>query len=352
MEPERNIEKRLRAFAKKRRADAGDPLKLHPATRRQLQAEVARRHAETPEEDSVSLWQFFRQQWAFLLSFALVIFFGAALFLPALSKAKHKAKSAVAMNQPASVAAAGAVTTDSDAGGRNGFGHGVASRDAATGPAGASAISSVSNENLEVREEPEQKLLFRADAPAADGLSGLSNNSQRFRQTLAVAAKMPPVLASFEVRQNGNALAVVDRDGSVYSGFIQPEMPAAQSVPPAAAVPPAEKDKDASALKSERPAAQSVLAQNNYFFRVAGQNRTSKQNVVFVGNMIPLTNTLLNASQNQPGRSAGFNGALLLVTNNQNSRLQSALFSNVRITGTVTVDATNRMEINAMPVAP
>ena len=42
MEPERNIEKLLRAFAKKRRADAGDPLKLHPALRRQLQAEVAR----------------------------------------------------------------------------------------------------------------------------------------------------------------------------------------------------------------------------------------------------------------------------------------------------------------------
>ena len=42
MEPERPIEKLLRAFAKKRRDDAGAPLEPHPATRRMLQGEVAR----------------------------------------------------------------------------------------------------------------------------------------------------------------------------------------------------------------------------------------------------------------------------------------------------------------------
>ena len=31
-------------------------------------------------------------------------------------------------------------------------------------------------------------------------------------------AKTPRVLAGFEVQQNGNAIAVVDRDGSVYTG--------------------------------------------------------------------------------------------------------------------------------------
>ena len=42
MEPERKIEKLLRAYAKKRRAEAGDSLKLHPANRRILQDEAAR----------------------------------------------------------------------------------------------------------------------------------------------------------------------------------------------------------------------------------------------------------------------------------------------------------------------
>ena len=52
METERKIEKLLRAYAKKRRADAGDPLKLHPATRRLLQGEVARRKPKPDDEEA------------------------------------------------------------------------------------------------------------------------------------------------------------------------------------------------------------------------------------------------------------------------------------------------------------
>jgi hypothetical protein len=99
MEPERKIEKVLRAYAKKRRAQAHEPLKLHTATRRVLQSEVARNVPKPDEEEtSVSLWELFRQRWAFLLSFALIVFFGAALFLPALSSAKKKAQMVTAMN--------------------------------------------------------------------------------------------------------------------------------------------------------------------------------------------------------------------------------------------------------------
>ncbi len=97
MEPERKIEKWLRACAKKRRDAAGEPLKMHPATRRILQNEVAR--IERPEEKpSLSLWQLVRQEWAWLAGFALIIFFSATLFLPALSSAKHKAQNANALN--------------------------------------------------------------------------------------------------------------------------------------------------------------------------------------------------------------------------------------------------------------
>jgi hypothetical protein len=42
MEPERKIEKWLRAFAKKRREQASQPLELRPATRQRLQREIAR----------------------------------------------------------------------------------------------------------------------------------------------------------------------------------------------------------------------------------------------------------------------------------------------------------------------
>src|SRR5271154_2868098 len=98
MESERKIEKLLRAYAKKRRAQAGDLLKLYPATRRILQDEVARNAPKPDEENApMTLWELFRQRWAVLLGFALVVFFGAALFLPALSKAKKKAQTVSAM---------------------------------------------------------------------------------------------------------------------------------------------------------------------------------------------------------------------------------------------------------------
>jgi hypothetical protein len=46
MNDERPIEKLLRRYAKKRRDDAGAPVELHPATRRMLQGEVARRFSK------------------------------------------------------------------------------------------------------------------------------------------------------------------------------------------------------------------------------------------------------------------------------------------------------------------
>src|SRR6185437_11069500 len=43
MEPERRIEKLLRAFAKKRREQAPESMELHSAMRQQLHREIARR---------------------------------------------------------------------------------------------------------------------------------------------------------------------------------------------------------------------------------------------------------------------------------------------------------------------
>src|SRR5580704_12270059 len=83
MEPERKIEKWLRAYAKKRRGQAKDSFDLHPASRRMLQDEIARQ-ASTPEDedDSVSLWEVLRQQWAWLLVFTACIFLIATIFMP------------------------------------------------------------------------------------------------------------------------------------------------------------------------------------------------------------------------------------------------------------------------------
>jgi hypothetical protein len=61
-EPERPIEKLLRAAASKRRDDAGAPLELHPATRRLLQGEAARKFAAA-HRASRSFFQGVAQLW-------------------------------------------------------------------------------------------------------------------------------------------------------------------------------------------------------------------------------------------------------------------------------------------------
>jgi hypothetical protein len=60
-EPEKKIDESLRAYANKRREDAGAPLDLHPATRRMLQGEVAKLRAAQPAERR--WWQVFFPAW-------------------------------------------------------------------------------------------------------------------------------------------------------------------------------------------------------------------------------------------------------------------------------------------------
>jgi hypothetical protein len=92
MEPERTIEKLLRAYAKKRRERADASLKMHPATRRRLQDEIARSAPDPDDEsESLSLWELIRQQWAFLLSFAVCIFLLAMMLWPVINSFKKKA---------------------------------------------------------------------------------------------------------------------------------------------------------------------------------------------------------------------------------------------------------------------
>ena len=99
MEPERKIEKLLRAFAKKRRADAGDSLKLHPATRRLLQGEAARRAPKAAGGNLfVRLFGRLGPGLIYATCFAVVVFMGAALLLPSFSKAKGRSQLAGAKN--------------------------------------------------------------------------------------------------------------------------------------------------------------------------------------------------------------------------------------------------------------
>lgn len=91
MEPERKIEKWLRAYAKKRKGQAGGLFDLHPATRRLLHGEIARNtlEREGKDDETASLWKVFRRGWAYLLGFALCIFLIAAVFFHELNSSNN-----------------------------------------------------------------------------------------------------------------------------------------------------------------------------------------------------------------------------------------------------------------------
>ena len=457
MEPERKIEKLLRAYAKKRKADAGDAFTLHPATRRRLQAEVDRQFAEPPEEESVSLWKLFRQQWAVLAVFALVIFFGASLFLPALSKAKVKSQSASAMSNLRQIGVAAQMAAVDNNGKLpatlDELTNGLLPQNILNDPAsGKRFVFAASGEKLDslssnavlayspedkkgravllangsvqmmsrkqfddltqrelkapaapvevadTRREPTEesqldgKLAF--DQPAVttapvvasgtmalNGINtfsgggggkdfGLENkdrlvataapaaalakqlfkdaersksetlgvigNSQKFRNAVANTA---PVLVSFELQQNGSNIAVVDADGSIYQGSLQTNSAIAQNQVPVAAPPGAAQSQISNVANNQ------VVAGNNFYFRVAGQNRTSKQNVVFTGNLLPLAGGTVNSQAGGTVNNSAGGGEMSQAQN-------TAIFSNSRIAGTATVDTTNQIEINALPTTP
>jgi hypothetical protein len=180
--------------------------------------------------------------------------------------------------------------------------------------------------------------------------AGLQN---AFKNNLAVLTA--PVLQSFQLRQNGNTISVVDRDGSIYKGSVQ--LPPAQ---PANAPASLETQRGAAGLRQQeakviQPVVNQQQALGNYFFRVTGMNRTLRQQVVFTGNVQAISNTTANAQQTVGGfggaGGGGAGGATKQFQQNGANSPPPVWLSNSRIVGTALVNRTNRIEINAMPVS-
>jgi hypothetical protein len=82
MDPERPIEKLLRQAAQARRAQEGAPQELHPATRRMLQGEVARKFASGAPRERRSFFELFIPRFAWGAALAVGLGLAASLMLP------------------------------------------------------------------------------------------------------------------------------------------------------------------------------------------------------------------------------------------------------------------------------
>jgi hypothetical protein len=291
MEPERPIERVLRAFARKRREQAGGPLALHPVNRRLLQEEVARQ--QQPANRKVSRWDWWTSP-RLAGALAAVILIGSCGAFLLFRGSEHEAEFSIAsqpMDRPAESEAVPSPPTVRPQ-------PPPASAAPASGNErlrkGAATDDSTLAENTSARELRQQGDLAAVEAPrqvpmtaavtAFDGTFGTSVPENRFVRTPRVPGT-EPVLESFHVTQNDGKLQVIDRDGSVYEGIITGSMsnaPATVSAPPTRA--------EADAITRSRPAEPVSLPQ--YRFEVSGTNRTRQVPVVFAGTFMPVDNAL------------------------------------------------------------
>jgi hypothetical protein len=122
MNSERPIEKLLRAFARKRRDQAGQGFELHPAARRLLQGEVARRYGRAGSAPAPRGWARFWPRVAFAAATLAVLVFAVVLVLPSkrnpeqpVSLAKSESAEPLTAQTRAAPAVAPARTTALDA---------------------------------------------------------------------------------------------------------------------------------------------------------------------------------------------------------------------------------------------
>ena len=468
MEPERQIEKLLRAVAKKRREQSGDPFELKPAAREQLHKEISRRApGKSGGTFLANLFSGFHPRLAFVLCSLVIVSIGGWLLMPALrgrkpatlasadvqlaetpptfqnspmpaplppttvapSVAEDRTK-AVFNDNSATVSGSTALKLPQagEAGGNREpvVADGVATKQSSqfkagkTPPGSSAGIPPASPPPVEMETAalkpaaqptgsfantarldsdaadntrrsiapptvakgavtspttiaaatPEaQKKLSMEKAPdsSATGSAaftyGLAKDettvavpvaSQRFYRTeapakpqhTAGALSVPArVLVSFKVEQNGGQIRVVDADGSIYTGILQVAQNENYSAAAASAPPQSDlfTTRAAKTRQPEQPPAQ------NYFFRVAGTNRNLNQNIVFSGNLIPLTNVLL-ASTNAAFFGGGAGGGGSGGAQNAMQGLPAAsLLSNSRISGKVVIGTQKEVEVNATP---
>ena len=274
-EPERDIEKALRAVARRRREQPGAPVEIHPATRRLLQGEVARQKGRG--QPGAGFWpKLLWGSWprlAFNVSLLIAFLLAAGVWLlPAFRTGQNPSASAnmrlaendhakadspalrddykkslpsaapalkkEAQNEPRSATAefdqpgkdkvynrlsAANQNKLADQSSTNSASPGLRA-DASAAPAQPAAPPPAVPSSSTIAPALDQEFARRqvASPPAV-----VSQQFTRVNQSVdsvalqsAQTSPAPRVLDSFRVEQTGSQLRVIDSDGSVYTGFL------------------------------------------------------------------------------------------------------------------------------------
>lgn len=373
MEPERPIEKLLRSYAKQRREKAGAAPELHPAARRLLQSEVARRTAARSTPGFLlRLLAWRRARLAYALCVVAVLF-AAILVSPVLNRtgtetrfASPEAESSALVSRrqespglapasvPPSAGAPAAVPArslspmpaqpalKSPTELEPAFASAVTGR-ATSSPAAANAPSSAVLETMAVAKTVAQ--VFKSEQSLPTG--SVSGRLDRAKGASAPHDANSGVLTSFRLEQTGNEIRILDSDGSVYTGQGRYVAAAGARQTVAAHVAGSQVQTNVSA-NQELDKLGTRIPQPVYSFRVTGTNRTLNQLVIFTGRLAPITNA--EWSDRTTTTNSTITGE---ATVRPPSLGQAELpLADSRISGTALLNNHREIRIDAIPAKP
>lgn len=361
-EPEHNMDKTLKAYAEQRRAQAGAPAELHPATRRLLHGEIARQRK--PAAASASWWHRLNTFWPRLAAASVIVIASFLTFRGARDE-MPVVENLVRQVSPAPVPASGAAAEaeDSVALSKKLEERGelsVERRDpvrrlaGATPPAPAPVAPPPASRPVLLAVDKEKSagapVELRRMADSLDAVAevkrtespALPAQKPALAELALVTAKSEPeaaaagnagqlqarnwfikrdaakqdakdkmsfgttgaVLDNFAVEQVGDRLNLIDADGSTYTGALEsPAFADSNTVSLAGKTMTAEPARESRSAYTTTAAAESKQnAGNAYRFRVSGTNRTLRQPVlvdgVLEGSVVPASNLVVDARNN------------------------------------------------------
>ncbi len=342
MPEEPDIEKTLRASAKRRREEGGAAPELHPATRKIFHDEIARLN-RTPRAAG-GLWLSWLRASPARLAMSLACLV-ALIFLGSRLVPRHVRETAKSGSAPAELAKANAPFQE-----RMQFSPGAApvqvpesgntgdsnlappvgplvfqSVPPATTPPGsapdggfatapASRAGGFAPSDPTVYKDPAEALATNAPTKDTVNQSPAANLIRRFNRLNAfpplealTGSNGPSLFRSLRVEQNGGQLSVTDEsDGSVYTGHFTNAAPVATTTPPPATDPATSAPEVVVPSSAGTAAVNNVVPVPNYSFSVSGTNRTLNQLVVLTGTVGP--NNGFNSGRGVGGRRGGTPG--------------------------------------------
>jgi hypothetical protein len=165
------------------------------------------------------------------------------------------------------------------------------------------------------------------------------------------ASPAQTLLVSFQVEQNGRELRIVDQDGSVYSGFVQ--LAGGSSRLLSTETGKAAPTKAFRARVADQvDTLQAKQVPQNYFFRVTGTNRSLKENVVFTGTLLAVTNASVSGVATNFGGVGGGAAPSGQAKKVEPVSLPALQLPDSRISGKALIGDGKVLEIRAVPVAP